>query len=67
MSKCILYELLDVLESIHAQGILHCDLKPGNILYRGGGIAVCDWGRSERGSEEKDQRRVWGRRVPFPR
>ena len=38
-------ELLDVLESVHAQGLLHSDLKPGNVLYRGGGIAVCDWGR----------------------
>ncbi|KAK8829341.1 hypothetical protein WA577_004606 [Blastocystis sp. JDR] len=44
-TKCILYELLDVLESVHAQGLLHSDLKPGNVLYRGGGIAVCDWGR----------------------
>ncbi|OAO12113.1 cyclin-dependent kinase [Blastocystis sp. ATCC 50177/Nand II] len=47
-TKCILYELLDVLESVHAQGLLHSDLKPGNVLYRGGGIAVCDWGSATR-------------------
>ena len=42
--KAILYEVLDVLEVAHAQGIVHCDVKPANILYRGGGIALCDWG-----------------------
>ena len=33
-----------VLEAIHGQGVIHRDLKPGNLLLPRGGLKVCDAG-----------------------
>ena len=53
--KTICYKLLTVLEYIHQQEIVHwykkvvaftsSDVKPSNILYREGNVALGDWGR----------------------
>ena len=42
--KCILREILSVLSYLQSHHLLHNDLKPGNILYRRGSVALCDWG-----------------------
>ncbi len=36
------------LEYIHASGIIHCDVKPGNILLKSGGerAVLCDFGNA---------------------
>lgn len=37
--------IADALHSIHQQGVIHLDLKPGNVLLReGGGVALVDFG-----------------------
>ena len=46
--KAILMQVLDALEEVHAQGIWHLDLKPGNIMVDVGGTAkLIDFGASK--------------------
>ncbi|KAJ7934701.1 mitogen activated protein kinase, partial [Mycena leptocephala] len=45
-----MYQILKALKQIHSAGIIHCDLKPSNILLNfNGDLKVCDFGlaRSE--------------------
>ncbi len=46
----VFLQLCDTLQYVHSMGVLHCDLKPGNIfLPRNGGMAkglLLDWGVS---------------------
>jgi serine/threonine protein kinase len=44
----ILDQVLDALETVHAQGLYHLDLKPANIMQeRSGRILVVDFGASK--------------------
>lgn len=44
----MLPQLLDALATVHAQGIWHLDIKPGNILTDGkGGVVLIDFGASK--------------------
>lgn len=44
----MLPQLLDALATVHAQGIWHLDIKPGNILTNGkGGVVLIDFGASK--------------------
>lgn len=41
----ILLKLCDVLAAAHHQGVLHCDIKPGNIMLGDfGEVQLVDWG-----------------------
>jgi serine/threonine protein kinase len=41
--------LLDALRAVHAAGVLHCDLKPGNVqLCEGGRVVLTDFGIARR-------------------
>ena len=43
----LLSEIARILQAVHAQGLVHRDLKPGNVLVtRGGGACLLDWGLS---------------------
>ncbi len=44
-AKNIVLDLLEILASIHDQGIAHNDVKPDNILFTGkGGVRIIDFG-----------------------
>lgn len=49
----LIYQLVDALEHAHTQGVIHRDIKPGNILLAGGDrVKLVDFGIAHlRGSE----------------
>ena len=40
----IIYQVLCGLQWIHSADIIHCDLKPQNILVKSGQVKICDFG-----------------------
>lgn len=58
----IVREVAQALESAHAHDVLHCDIKPANILLHEGHAVVCDFGIaravSEAGSEVSATSRI---------
>ena len=47
--SCVWIDVSNGLEHIHARGIIHNDIKPGNILFdRYRGAVICDFGVSAR-------------------
>jgi serine/threonine protein kinase len=57
----IVREIAKALEYIHAQGYLHCDIKPDNVLFRANGAAVLtDFGIAREIREEKNISSVAG-------
>lgn len=40
----LLLDVLGALAYLHRRGVLHCDLKPGNVLVSGGRVVVLDFG-----------------------
>ena len=52
----MIYQLLDALEVVHSQNILHRDIKPGNVLISPGGKAtLIDFGAARDFLEGKSQ------------
>jgi serine/threonine protein kinase len=43
----ICQQLLDILHSVHATGLIHKDIKPTNVLFDGKQVTLIDWGVSE--------------------
>ncbi len=49
--------IADALDYLHRQGVIHCDLKPDNVMVlRGGGIKLMDFGIAV----ESARARTWG-------
>jgi len=45
--KCIIFSILSGLRDIHKLDIVHCDIKPGNILFNNTDIKLCDFGLAQ--------------------
>jgi serine/threonine protein kinase len=39
-------EVARILSSVHASGVVHCDVKPSNLLIQGGDVRLIDFGTS---------------------
>lgn len=52
----ILGEIAEAVDAAHGAGILHCDLKPGNVLLCADGAKVLDFGLAELLSAPEDER-----------
>ncbi|HSP80192.1 MAG TPA: protein kinase, partial [Myxococcaceae bacterium] len=51
----LLVQMLQALAYLHRRKIIHCDLKPANILVVGGNVKVLDFGLSVVGRPEGDE------------
>jgi len=63
-AQCISYctQILDVLEFAHARGIIHCDLKPENVIFVKGSeqLKVIDFGLAKASRRHEWQTKVGG-------
>lgn len=63
---CIALRVADAVESAHQQGIIHCDLSPGNILLDGAvGVFVTDFGFAQLLAPSEDSAFAAGGTLPF--
>ena len=52
--RALLLEILDGLEAVHRQGVLHCDVKPSNLYLTGTGVPLLlDFGAARRDFGER--------------
>lgn len=58
----ILRQLLDALAAVHEKGIVHCDIKPINVLLTakgGGAVRLCDFGLCKLPGRERSRTGRW--------
>ncbi|KAH9389193.1 hypothetical protein TYRP_008547, partial [Tyrophagus putrescentiae] len=52
---CLMLQLLNALSYIHAQGIVHDNIKPDNILLNNGTVKITDFGKALYLKEEQEE------------
>ncbi|KAH9398901.1 hypothetical protein TYRP_018286 [Tyrophagus putrescentiae] len=52
---CLMLQLLPALSYIHAQGIVHDNIKPDNILLNNGTVKIADFGKAMYLKEEQEE------------
>lgn len=50
--KALALQICEGFEYVHAQGIIHRDIKPGNFLLRGGELVIGDFGLAKTHTDE---------------
>lgn len=50
----VYYEVISGLTALHNINLVHCDIKPENILYHKSHIKICDFGSTRLSNERRD-------------
>jgi serine/threonine-protein kinase len=57
----IVHQIATALDAVHPRGIIHCDLKPSNVLIeRGGRVVLTDFGIASIGGRHSGSQGWWG-------
>lgn len=59
---CLALDVLEALDYAHGQGVVHCDIKPENILMSHGHAVLADFGiaATTTAMSRRDREEVWG-------
>jgi hypothetical protein len=52
LANTVVGAVLDTLRSVHAEGFVHCDVRPANVVLADGIAYLVDWGASHKRGEE---------------
>ncbi|HWK67642.1 MAG TPA: protein kinase [Rhizobiaceae bacterium] len=50
--RALLHDLADILAYLHARGVIHADLKPAHVMFRGDHPVIIDFGIASLGSPD---------------